>query len=54
MEYEHEMKEVYFNDYCSSCLYYNVKDEDDPCNECLCFPSRRYSHKPINYKEKKS
>ena len=44
-------KEVYFDQYCSTCKNKNVKEFKDPCNECLSNPINLYSHKPINYKE---
>lgn len=46
-------KEVYFNQYCSSCIHKDVDEKDDPCDECLTYPSNENSHKPINYKEDK-
>lgn len=47
-------KEVYFDRYCKSCKYVSLKDENDeePCAECLSYPTNVYSHKPINYEEK--
>lgn len=46
-------KEVYFHQYCSSCIHKDVDEKDDPCDECLTYPSNENSHKPINYKEDK-
>lgn len=45
-------KEVYFNQYCKTCEYKNLKESEEPCDECLSNPINEYSHKPINYKEK--
>lgn len=45
-------KEVYFNEYCPKCEYEKSPDSEDPCNECLTYPSQPYSHKPMNFKEK--
>lgn len=53
------MKEVFFNVYCPTCKYKDIKDTDiytddakeEPCNECLTVPAREYSHKPINWEE---
>ena len=47
-------KEVYFNQYCSTCEYLSADDGVDPCNECLANPSNEDSHKPVNYKKKES
>ena len=45
-------KEVYFDKYCKSCKYKNLKEDEDPCHDCLNEPSNLYSHKPVNYVEK--
>lgn len=45
-------KEVYFNQYCKTCEYKNLKESEESCDECLSNPINEYSHKPINYKEK--
>ena len=45
------MKEVYFGEYCKSCVNKNTKEYDDPCNECLTESARENSHKPIRYVE---
>lgn len=50
---EYPDKEVYFNQYCRSCEYWNLEDADEPCNECLDNPTNLYSHKPVKWKEKK-
>lgn len=46
-------KEVYFNEYCKICKYKSTKESDEPCAECLTYPTNTYSHKPINYEENK-
>ena len=45
-------KEVYFSTYCDKCQYSDLKEEEDPCYECLDNPVNTYSHKPVNFKEK--
>lgn len=45
-------KEVYFNEFCKTCKYSDLKEEYDPCDDCLAAPMNTYSHKPIRYKEK--
>lgn len=47
-------KEVYFHEYCKLCKYKDLKDTEDPCNECLSEPANLYSHKPVKYKEKEN
>lgn len=49
---EEGYKEVYFDDYCDSCKYANLDEDDTPCDECLSNPVNVYSHKPVKYKEK--
>lgn len=46
---ENVYKEVYFNKYCQTCKNKDVKESDDPCDECLSQPVNLYSHKPVNY-----
>ena len=47
-------KEVFFDVYCPTCKYKDLKDdgEQEPCNECLTIPARQYSHKPENWEAK--
>lgn len=45
-------KEVYFNLYCKNCKYKDLKESDDPCDECLNEPVNLYSHKPVKWEEK--
>lgn len=44
-------KEVYFDQYCKTCKHKDVKDVDDPCDECLSNPINLYSHKPVKWEE---
>ena len=50
---EYDYKEVYFDQYCKKCEHKDAKDSEDPCDECLANTVSLYSHKPLNYKEKK-
>lgn len=45
------IKEVYFNKYCKTCKYYENRENEDPCYDCLDQGWNEDSHKPINYKE---
>lgn len=45
-------KEVYFNQYCPTCMHRDVSETEDPCNDCLAHGNNEDSHKPIRYKEK--
>lgn len=48
---EQEYKEVYFDEYCKSCKYYKLSEEEHPCDTCLENPINLYSQKPVNWKE---
>lgn len=53
MEYvDLQYKEVYFYQYCSSCKYNDLEEENDPCNTCLANPANAYSHKPVYWEPK--
>lgn len=49
---EQKAKEVFFDQYCPTCVHKDEPETDDVCNECLNEPGRQYTHKPLNYKEK--
>lgn len=44
-------KEVYFGDYCKSCKHYKLKEDEDPCDECLSAPVNLYSHRPTKWEQ---
>lgn len=46
------MKEVYFYKYCPTCVYKDVPETEEPCNECMYEPSAQDTHKPVKYVEK--
>lgn len=48
---EYPYKEVHFHDYCVKCKYYDRREEEAPCFECLENPVNLYSHKPLKFKE---
>lgn len=47
-------KEVYFGDYCPTCKYSDLDEDETPCDDCLNNPSATDSHKPIRWKAKES
>ena len=51
MNSNHE-KFVNFRLYCPKCRFYELKEDEEPCNECLSYPVNVESEKPINYREK--
>ena len=44
-------KEVYFGDYCKSCKHYKLREDKDPCDECLSAPVNLYSHRPTKWEQ---
>lgn len=44
-------KEVRFDKYCKTCLYWGVPEQHDPCNACLSQPMNDSTEKPVEYKE---
>ena len=49
-----EPKEVYFDQYCSTCKYSDLSEYQDPCWDCMEKPMNYDSHKPYFWKEGKS
>ena len=49
---EGDMKEVYFNKYCNTCVNKDTKEIEDPCYDCLNEPGNVDSHKPVHWEEK--
>lgn len=45
-------KEVYFDKYCKTCEHSKVKEDEDPCYDCLAEPTNLNSHKPVKWEEK--
>lgn len=47
-------KEVFYNEYCPTCKFEDVEENDPegPCCDCLDCPVNQDSHKPVNWKEK--
>lgn len=48
------MKHVEFWNYCEKCEHRDKDQWEDPCDECLNYPAREYSHRPLNFKERVS
>lgn len=45
-------KEVYFDEYCKSCIHKDLAESEEPCYSCLAEPENLYSHKPVKYVKK--
>jgi hypothetical protein len=48
---DENMKEVYFSEYCKTCVNKDTDEGKDPCDECLTEGFRANSHKPARYVE---
>lgn len=44
-------KEVRFDIYCKKCKYKDLKEEEDPCWDCLVETVNVDSKKPVYFKE---
>lgn len=45
-------KEVYFDQYCKTCKYWESDETKQPCDECLANAVNLYSHKPVKWEKK--
>lgn len=45
------LKIVDFERYCPKCLHKDLKEHDDPCDDCLNEPVNVDSKKPVNFEE---
>lgn len=48
-----ETKFVEFDRYCKTCKYYKLRDDQEPCDECLEYPTNKYSRKPVRWEAKR-
>ena len=44
-------KFVEFDKYCKNCKHKKVKQDEEPCNECLSSPVNEHSIKPIKFEK---
>lgn len=47
-----EDKEVYFHEYCKTCKYLELNENEEPCDTCLDNSTNVESHKPVEWKPK--
>lgn len=45
------LKIVYFDQYCKTCKHRKMKEDDQPCRECLGEPVNVDSHKPVRWEK---
>lgn len=48
-----ETKFVDFRRYCKTCKHSKLREDQEPCDECLEYPVNEYSHKPVKWEAKK-
>lgn len=48
---DNNFKEVRFDKYCKKCKHHDVKEYEDPCNECLESGMNEGSEKPVKFVE---
>ena len=53
MDYQ-SYKEVYFHEYCKTCKYKDLKESEEPCDECLSGATNLNTHRPVYYKKKET
>ena len=44
-------KIVEFDKYCKTCAHKDVKEQDEPCCDCLAETVNLNSHKPVKYEQ---
>ena len=44
-------KVVEFDKFCEKCKYFEKKENEDPCWDCLCDGVNYNSHKPTKFEE---
>jgi hypothetical protein len=45
------LKLVQFQEYCTKCKNKKTPETEDPCNECLTYPARENTRKPLKFEE---
>lgn len=48
---ENPEKFVEFDRYCAKCRYKDKRQDADPCNECLLYPTNTNSRKPVRFEQ---
>lgn len=50
---DENMYEVDFKTYCKTCKHEDIPESKDPCFECLDYPYREGTRKPMEWEPKK-
>lgn len=48
---EYPDKEIWYDEYCHKCKHAKLKEDDEPCCDCLSFPIGFWTHKPLYFEE---
>lgn len=51
---DYDLRIVEFGTYCKTCKYEELKENEEPCDECLDMPYNEHTSKPINWEEKEA
>lgn len=49
-----DYREVDFHKYCETCKYEELKENEEPCDECLDVPYNEHTSKPVRWEEKEA
>ena len=49
---ENNQRIVCYDIWCQKCLCKDIKENDEPCEECLDNPTNENTERPIKFKEK--
>ena len=49
---DEDYKMVEYHKYCETCKHKGLKENEEPCAECLDNPLNMYTDKPIKFEEK--
>ena len=50
----YDLRIVEFGTYCKTCKYEELKENEEPCDECLDIPYNEYTNKPVRWEEKEA
>ena len=50
----YDLRIVNFGTYCKTCKYEELKENEEPCDECLDVPCNEHTNKPVRWEEKEA
>ena len=53
MENQNDGEHIVNFELCKECKYYGLKEDQEPCNDCLNQPVNQWSYKPVHFEEDK-